>query len=139
MSFWRTEAGRGSSPRARGVYIFVRLQGANDRFIPASAGRLPNTLLTPLQTPVHPRERGAFPPATRSEPLVSGSSPRARGVYYDSPKTYIHLYSIVKVRRAFPFLGADESALGPQNRWGGGICLRMSGREIPARFERNRA
>jgi len=69
----------GSSPRARGTGVALRLRACRRRFIPACAGNRPARRDSCSTAPVHPRVRGEqAAPAGMNSPSA-GSSPRARG------------------------------------------------------------
>ena len=77
----RQDVGAGSSPRARGTPIVGIMELINLRFIPACAG---NTTPPPgayTCRPVHPRVRGEHQPTKDTNPVLAGSSPRARGTH----------------------------------------------------------
>jgi len=69
----------GSSPRARGTRKRLRRTVSLARFIPACAGNTSDSTRFVRLSRVHPRVRGEHPQSRLTLPIVSGSSPRARG------------------------------------------------------------
>ena len=79
-SLFRWTRPRGSSPLARGLHAFRKVQEGEPGIIPARAGftrrRAPRT----LRNPDHPRSRGVYPWPTMYCGCPRGSSPLARGL-----------------------------------------------------------
>ena len=70
----------GSSPLARGLLLTGLKSGQEDRIIPARAGFTLALTLTLWLSWDHPRSRGVYHPNKSPTPLLSGSSPLARGL-----------------------------------------------------------
>ena len=73
-------ASAGSSPRMRGIRRHQLIQHGAHRFIPADAGNTPSWLLAPAPKAVHPRGCGEYDVVALRLMLLSGSSPRMRGI-----------------------------------------------------------
>ena len=69
----------GSSPQARGTLSSQRAVCVIDRFIPAGAGNTPVFQARKKYSAVHPRRRGEHSRRISARPMISGSSPQARG------------------------------------------------------------
>ena len=78
-----TGAISGSSPQARGTSTHCKLKSTRLRFIPTSAGNMGQSASSTLTTAVHPHKRGEHSGADRGSNLDGGSSPQARGTYFD--------------------------------------------------------
>ena len=69
----------GSSPLARGTFVFSELHKLRGRLIPARAGNIGDSFASSLMYPAHPRSRGEHHSIATESPAGRGSSPLARG------------------------------------------------------------
>ena len=72
--------GTGSTPRMRGIYRHYSLFGNNHRFNPAYAGNIILLLVIRLIQQVQPRVCGEYHCSDTIKVLISGSTPRMRGI-----------------------------------------------------------
>ena len=75
----------GSSPRVRGTFPPIPYRPPQRRFIPACAGNISATGISPHPAPVHPRVCGEHKLNKRLRDAVRGSSPRVRGTWRCGP------------------------------------------------------
>ena len=73
------KTGVGSSPPARGTFLFMFFPCSLIRFIPACAGNINVAARTTFNRAVHPRLRGEHTQGQRHLIIHGGSSPPARG------------------------------------------------------------
>ena len=78
-------AGRsvGSSPLARGIFTEVLKKRFTKRLIPAGAGHMTVSASSPPGWQAHPRWRGAYFNTKLFQRTLHGSSPLARGIFYN--------------------------------------------------------
>ena len=70
----------GSSPRMRGILVWIRMESCILRFIPADAGNTKARYRSPLVPTVHPRGCGEYLAKLKEAISKTGSSPRMRGI-----------------------------------------------------------
>ena len=108
----------GSSPLARGLPAIERNEVDAKRIIPARAGFTRGRENTPLGPGDHPRSRGVYPGANRSQIAYVGSSPLARGLRARSQKNALR-QGIIPARAGFTIRRArrfGSSADHPRSR-----------------------
>ena len=80
-------APHGSSPLARGLQLRRELFRSRLRIIPARAGFTPPSPASRRRFEDHPRSRGVYSPPVTPATAGSGSSPLARGLQPERPRT----------------------------------------------------
>ena len=118
-------AGSGSSPLARGLR---RVLTSGDRpvgIIPARAGFTPPRTQPARRGPDHPRSRGVYGRARRTDTGSWGSSPLARGLLHAVDDAHGRL-RIIPARAGFTLRGGQRGPRGPDHPRSRGVYGSMS-------------
>ena len=113
----------GSSPRVRGIFICYRFYLLCERFIPACAGNIGDSISSDSISTVHPRVCGEHDILRSASSCKCGSSPRVRG-------TYKNLNPERDIVRFIPACAGNIAVL-PYEHYNTPVHPRVCGEHIP--------
>ena len=115
----------GSSPLARGLPLEALRVRFGARIIPARAGFTVDRPGRAGQAPDHPRSRGVYPISPGHQPVVTGSSPLARGLLARNPQ-YVRRNRIIPARAGFTAIPMWSDSPSPDHPRSRGVYYKVS-------------